>query len=332
MNPNLREKFIQECIKQMRQVAAREGDAMDKEQISNLNNEIDSVMDIESNESFETESHEEEFVEQEIGQQVQNRLNQGSSLRQLCSAITIDKDNVDIPKSINSINAKWSLGKTAATATDNFDFNVVRTFELNAQPKITQKMLQDSAINVEEWLTSQLVSMFGAKEDEAFLFGDGDSSPEGILNGEEVSRIDSTEDSNGDFNENDLLNLFYALPTHQARNAKFLMNKATVHKIRTMKDPYTGQYYWNPGLMLNPQDTLMGVPLFTNDSMKVAKSDEAGELILYGDFSKAYTIVDRKHITIQKDPYSSKPFVIYYTSKQVGGTLTDPTALVSLKA
>lgn len=344
---------IKKYLKNLSDVNARQSkDSLDMSQMLQLNQEIDkinlaksktapgnniseaseySLEELNIDSDFDLEGKEEEIVNQTIGERVQKNLSEKSTIRQLCSSIFIDKDNVDIPRAVNKIDCSWSSGKSVAASTDAFEFNSVKTFELSAQPKITQKMLDDSEINIEEFLVNQLSNLFLKQEDEAFLNGDGYNMPNGILKNSNIDRVKMSDLESYSLQENDLLNLFYALPSEYSHNAKFLMNQSMVHKIRTLKDPATGQHYWNPGLMFDKTDTLFGLPLLTNAAM--SNSIESGEdLILYGDFKQCYQIVDRKSIAIQKDPYSSKPFVIYYTTKQVGGSVVDAKSVVSLQA
>ena len=104
------------------------------------------------------------------------------------------------------------------------------------------------------------------------------------------------------------------------------MNRATVGKIRMLKAT-DGHYLWQPGLQLGQPATLLGYPVAENDDMPDVGAGTAASAILFGDFNRGYTIVDRMGIRVLRDPYTNKPFVHFYTTKRVGGMLVDSEAI-----
>jgi HK97 family phage major capsid protein len=48
--------------------------------------------------------------------------------------------------------------------------------------------------------------------------------------------------------------------------------------------------------------------------------------IAFGDFRRGYLIVDRQGVRILRDPYSAKPYVLFYTTKRVGRHACRPAA------
>ena len=269
-----------------------------------------------------------------IADSIYKYLQDYSVFRKLCSTILVSRDALDMPMSVGDIASEWADGSNIAPPSDSMIMNSIRTFELTAQPQVTQKMIDDTAIDLESWLVEKLSALFLLKEDEAFIKGDGNKSPRGILSYPEpdgsnvgIERIKSANPD--DFTEEDLLNLYYSLPDYYSINGAFIMNKATVQKIRTFKDPNSGQYYWMPGILFGKTDTLLGMPLFTSGHVPITENGK--DVVIYGDMKKAYQIVDRSEITIQRDPYSSKPFVVFYATKRVGGDIIDPEAVKLLR-
>ena len=106
----------------------------------------------------------------------------------------------------------------------------------------------------------------------------------------------------------------------------FLTSKSVLAEIRAIKDD-NGAYIWTPGLLAGQQDTLFGTPIFAESEME----NTNGDAIIYANLRKGYQIVDRADIKIQRDPYSSKPFVVYFATKRVGGDVIDINAIKVLK-
>jgi HK97 family phage major capsid protein len=106
------------------------------------------------------------------------------------------------------------------------------------------------------------------------------------------------------------------------------MNRATQSVIRKMKDG-DGTYLWQPSANPGESPTLLGFPVAESEDMP----DVAGGSfsLAYGDFRRGYLIVDRVGIRVLRDPYSAKPYVLFYTTKRVGGGVQDFEAIKLLK-
>jgi HK97 family phage major capsid protein len=160
-----------------------------------------------------------------------------------------------------------------------------------------------------------------AAEENAFINGTGSAQPTGILHyghgttTSTIEHITSAETVDGTFTVEELLNLYYSLNEKYINKASFLTSRAMVQKIRTLKDS-NGSYIWQPGILAGQDDMLLGIPVYQN-SYVPAPGDATKSLIL-GDFSQ-YQIVDRTDIRILRDPFTSKPYVRFYTTKRVGG-------------
>jgi HK97 family phage major capsid protein len=53
--------------------------------------------------------------------------------------------------------------------------------------------------------------------------------------------------------------------------------------------------------------------------------------IAFGDFKRGYLIVDRIGVRVLRDPYSAKPYVLFYTTKRVGGGVQNFEAIKLMK-
>ncbi len=258
-----------------------------------------------------------------------------SPMRGIASVETISTDSMEILEDKDTAASGWTgeTGAITTTANPRFGKRVIPVFELYAQPKATQKLIDDSAVDIENWLAGKISESFAQKENQAFINGDGVGKPRGILSyaaGTTWGKIEQVNSgSSGAFDGDDILELFYRLKEPYAGNATFLMNRATVKAARLLRETNTGQYLWQPGLAAGAPDTLMGIPVAQSADMPVPAASSLS--IAVGDFRQAYQIVDRKGIRILRDPFTEKPFVKFYATKRTGGDVTNFEAIKLLK-
>jgi HK97 family phage major capsid protein len=211
--------------------------------------------------------------------------------------------------------------------------------EMYAQPKATQKMLDDAGLDLEGWLSRKVEMRLGRKENTAFVVGDGSQKPKGFLsydawssagvyqrNAVEQIITDAASTIAGD----DLIELQNSLIEDYQAGATWGMKRATWFLIATLKTSTGGDYLLNPRVIAEGAEKILlgnGVT-FMND-MPV-KADNALPIV-YADFKEFYTVVDRFGIRILRDPYTAKPYVRFYTTKRVGGAVTNYEAGKILK-
>jgi HK97 family phage major capsid protein len=256
---------------------------------------------------------------------------EGSPMRQLASAETISSDSLELIDDHDQAAAGWTseTGAVSETSSPTIAKRNIPTHELYAQPKATQKLVDDAAIDVEAWLSSKIADIFSRKESTAFIAGSGVGQPRGILtyadgtNWGQIEQVGS--DSSGNVTADSLIELYYSLKDAYMKRASFLMHRTVVQDIRLLKESTTDQYLWQPGLAAGAPDTLMGVPVHMAADMPLA---EAGSLsVAVGDFKAAYQIVDRQGIRILRDPFTEKPFVKFYATARVGGDVVNFDAI-----
>ncbi|MGE0754583.1 MAG: phage major capsid protein [Alphaproteobacteria bacterium] len=258
-----------------------------------------------------------------------------SPMRQLSAVETISTDALELIDDHDQAAAGWT-SETGAISESNSPTLAKRnisTHELYAQPKATQKLVDDAAINIENWLAEKISDIFSRKENTAFISGSGVGQPRGILTYDagtawgQIEQVDSG--SSGAVTADAIIQLFYALKDVYAKRASFLMNRTVVQSVRLLKETSTNQYLWQPGLAAGSPDTLMGVPVHMATDMPIAATDSLS--VAVGDFKAAYQIVDRKGIHILRDPFTEKPFVKFYATKRVGGDVVNFEALKLMK-
>ena len=234
------------------------------------------------------------------------------------------------------------VGETAArpsTATPVLSTLGFASGEIYANVAITQRLLDDAALNIEQWLAMELGNEFTEQEGVAFLSGNGISKPYGVLayapggaagavhpagalgvtNSGHASTIPSTDI---------LITFAYALSAPYRQNATWLMNSTTAATIAKMKDSQ-GNYIWREGLMAGQPATLLGYPVEIDEGMPAIAANALA--IAFGDFRKGYLINDRLGTRILRDPFTNKPYVQFYATKRVGGGVLDPNAIRLLK-
>ncbi len=125
-----------------------------------------------------------------------------------------------------------------------------------------------------------------------------------------------------------LIDLVYALKSGYRQNASWVMNRRTQATIRKLKDS-DGNYIWQPAAAPGGRASLMGFGLVEAEDMPDIAADSPS--VAFGDFSRGYLIVDRRGVNVLRDPFSSKPYVLFYTTKRVGGGVADYDAIKLLK-
>jgi HK97 family phage major capsid protein len=275
------------------------------------------------------------WVTGQMSQQVITKVTETSPMRSLAMVETISSDALEIPEDIGEAAVGWTAetGVRSETASPTIGVRRVPVHEIYAMPKATQQLLDDARVNVEEWLSGKIAAKMSVTENIAFINGDGVDKPRGVLtypagitNPGEIEQINSG--SAGALTADGLRSLFYALKTPYIHNARWIMGRSTIESIAKLKDG-GGEYLWSPGLKEGEPQMLLGHPI---DRMEDMPSVAANALpVAFGDWKQAYTIVDRAGVRVLRDPYSSKPFVLFYTTKRVGGDVTNFEAMVIQK-
>lgn len=218
------------------------------------------------------------------------------------------------------------------------------TQELYAKPMASQTMLEDGFLDMEGWLAEEVQTAFAEAEDLAYTAGNGVKKPFGLLAYPKVAdanwawgkigyvvtgKSSAFEEPGEGANPADaLMNLVYALRRGYRQNARFMMNRATIGTVRTLKDA-EGRWIWRDSGELGEPDTLLGYPVVEAEQFPDIAADSYS--IAFGDFAKTYLIVDRVGMSVLRDPYSSKPYVEFYTRKRVGGGVQNFESIKLLK-
>jgi HK97 family phage major capsid protein len=277
-------------------------------------------------------------LEREIGQ----RLAAISPIRAISSVREISGSVYKKPFMTAGPATGW-VGETDArtqTTSPTLDALSFPAMELYAMPAATATLLDDSAVNIDEWIASEVELTFAVQEGAAFVNGDGTNQPKGFLQYTTVANSSWSwgnlgyiaSGAAGAFaasNPSDaLIDLIYALKAGYRQNGNFVMNRKTQAAIRKFKDS-GGAYLWQPPAQAGGRASLMTFPLIEAEDMPDIGANALS--IAFGDFRRGYLIVDRVGVRVLRDPYSAKPYVLFYTTKRVGGGVQDFDAVKLMK-
>ena len=239
-----------------------------------------------------------------------------------------------------NVGSGW-VGETAsrpATATPQIGVLDFTPGEIYATPAISQQLLDDAAIDLEQWLGDEVETEFSRQEGIAFLAGDGVNKPYGILtyvtgaaNAARhpygaIATVNSG--SAAALTGDGFVDLMYDLPSEFAANAKLYINRSSLRLARKLKDGQ-GNYLWQPSYAAGEPASLNGAPIVEMPDMPAVAAGAIAAL--YGDMEATYLVVDRVGIRVLRDPYTNKPFVHFYTTKRVGGGVHNPEPMRALK-
>jgi HK97 family phage major capsid protein len=280
------------------------------------------------------------LVPSELSSRIAMRLRDYTPIRQLANVIEISSDALEMISDRNEAEANWVSETAARNETNTPLLGKIRipVHEIAAQPKVSQKLLDDASINVEEYLAQKVGDRFARREADAFINGDGVSRPRGILSYAVSASNDDTRawgqlqyiasGAAGAFassNPGDrLLDMVYSLKAAHMPRASWLMPRSVSAAIRKLKGG-DGNYLWQVSFQTGQPPTLLGFPVFFAEDMPALAGNSLS--LAFGDFNEGYTVVDRIGVRMLRDPYTEKPHVKFYTTKRVGGDVVNFDAI-----
>lgn len=233
-------------------------------------------------------------------------------------------------------------GARAETATPTFQEIAPPSGDLYANPSATQAMLDDVQFDVEGWLAGEIAQEFARAEGAAFVNGDGTNKPKEFLKYATTGEVDGVRafgtlqyvasGQAGGFPttspQDKLIDLVQALKAPYRQGAAFVMNSATLARIRKFKTS-DGAFLWQPSLAAGQPATLLGYPVIEAEDMPDIAADSLS--IAFGNFQHGYVIAERNETSILRDPFTNKPFVQFYAVKRIGGAVTNSEAIKLMK-
>jgi HK97 family phage major capsid protein len=282
-------------------------------------------------------------VPEEIDARVDATLKAVSPIRAIANVVKVGSSGYRKLVASGGIASGWAAETAARTETATPTFNEVAppSGDLYANPAASQAMLDDAAFDVEEWLAQEIAREFAAAEGSAFVNGNGTNKPRGFLATATAATGDATRafgtlqyiasGAAGAFAANPeekLIDLVQSLRTPYRQGASWVMNSATLARIRKFKTT-DGAFLWAPSLAVGQPATLLGYPVVEAEDMPDIAANSLS--IAFGNFKAGYLIAERGETQVLRDPYSNKPFVHFYATKRVGGMVSNSEAIKLLK-
>jgi HK97 family phage major capsid protein len=270
------------------------------------------------------------LVPPETDTEIGRRISVVSPMRALSTVRTVSSAVLKKPFAASGLSTGW-VAETAArpqTNTPQLSELSFPTMELYAMPAATQALLDDAAVDIEAWIAGEVDIVFAEQEGDAFIRGDGVNRPKGFLTYTAVAESAWTWGNLGYVAtgaagawrttgpSDTLVDVIYALKAGHRQNGTFLMNRKTQADVRKFKDA-DGNYLWRPPASAGQPASLMGFPVAEAEEMPDVAANALA--VAFGDFRSGYLVVDRAGVRILRDPYSAKPYVLFYTTKRVGG-------------
>ena len=262
-----------------------------------------------------------------------------ASLRSISNVVNVDSTSYDVLVDRADYGAGWATESASTTETSTAVIEKINIplYELSAMPKASQRLLDDSAFDLESWLAGRIAEKFSRFEAAAFVNGTGVERPRGILNYPTVTNATWAWGSLGYIPSlaaatitsiDPFVDLVYALGAQYRAGASFVMNSKTTAIVRKLKDA-DGRFLWSDGFAAGEPARLLGYPVLVSEDMPDVLANTFP--IAFGNFNAGYTIAERPDLRVLRDPFSAKPNVLFYAVKRVGGAVSDFAAIKLLK-
>lgn len=280
----------------------------------------------------------------EIDAVIDTTLKAISPIRSVASVVRVGSAGYRKLVTQNGVISGWAAENAVRpeTATPVFNEIVPPMGDLYANPSASQAMLDDAAFDVESWLAMEIATEFAKAEGTAFVNGNGVSKPKGFLTFVNNAAPDATRpfgtlqyvasggasDFIGTNPQDRLVDMVQALRAPYRQGAVWVMNAATLARIRKFKTT-DGAFIWQPGLTAGVANNLLGYPVIESEDMPDIATNSLS--IAFGNFSAGYLIAERQETNILRDPFTNKPFVNFYATKRIGGTVSNSEAIKLMK-
>ena len=200
----------------------------------------------------------------EFSREVDKNIVQFSPVRQAARVGATASGSVIVPRRTGRPTAAW-VGETETRSATEAAYGQVEIpiDEIACYVDVSNKLLEDAAVDVAAEVAFDLGEEFGRSEGEAFITGNGVKKPLGLLNDTGLSFTVSGSAaviSDADGGANGLIDLFYALAPFYRQRGVFMANGKTIAALRKLKDAQK-QYLWQPSIAVGQPETFLGRPI-----------------------------------------------------------------------
>ncbi len=287
-------------------------------------------------------------VEADRSGRIITRIFETSPMRQHATVLSISTDRLEGLRDSDEASASWvgETGTRSETNTPQLNQWAINVHEIYAKPKVTQKLLDDSVVDIEAWLGAKVADQFARSQNTAFVTGTGVGKPRGFASYTTAATADASRTwstfehvataSNGSFGTDPagvqkLIAVKHKLNPAYLSGAAWFMNRTTVAQLRTLTDASaSGGFVFVPDFSGQAAGSILGYPIHLLEDMATYTTTDA-LAVAFGNMRETYTIVDRLGVRMLRDPYSSKPYVEFYTTARVGGDVLNFNAMKFVK-
>lgn len=260
-----------------------------------------------------------------------------SPIRQIASVVSISTQALEGIYDNDEASVGY-VGEVAArpnTGTPTLGKYRIEAFEIYANPKISQTLIDDAAYDVEGWLADKVANKLARFEGAEFVTGTGVNAIKGFTKYTLSATADGSRTwgqiekiktgVNGDFAASSpadkIFDLTQAFKPAYLNAAKWVTTREVIGKVRKFKGATTGDYLWQPGLQAGMTDKLLGYPIVMAQDLPALSTyaTTSAPCLWLADWAEFYTIVDRMGIRTIRDNLTDKPNVQFYSTRRVGG-------------
>jgi len=255
-----------------------------------------------------------------------------SPIRSIARVRSTGQRSVQVPKRTSTFAAQWvaESGTRSETTGYNVGLEEIPAHEYYAMVDISEQDLEDSVFDLEAEMQSEFAEQFAKAEGTAFVSGNAVGKPEGFMTNSSVGEVVSGNATA--ITADGLISLVHGIKSEYAKNGTFVFNRTTLSSIRKLKDT-AGQYVFQAGMMLTGgvTNTVLGYPYVEATDMPSEGSNTFP--VAFGDFNRAYMIVDRVAMAVLRDPFTQATTgnVRYVARRRVGGQVVTAEAIVKQK-
>lgn len=255
-----------------------------------------------------------------------DKLNQCNVLRRICTVMQTTQD-MNIPIVASRGQAFWvPEGGTLPVSDDQFNKVLLGAHKLGTSEVISSELLEESVIDMEKLITDTFAVRIADTEEDAFLNGDGNGKPTGLLT---QAAVGATTENAGAVSLDDVIDLIYSVKSGHRDKGVLLMNDATLYALFKIKNAYD-KSVWRCDFTEGVPDSLFGYPIVLSDAMPNVGS--GSKPIAFGDFSR-FWIGDRGHHHLKRlgEIMAKTDQVEYLLTKRVDAKLVVPEAVKTLR-
>lgn len=255
-------------------------------------------------------------------------LEEENVFRPLATKIQTSSGDRKIPIITQKGEAAWlEEEQQYSLSDDTFGQLNLSAYKVGTAIKISEELLNDSVFDLPSYIAKEFGRRIGAKEEEAFLVGDGKGKPTGIFAAVSGAQNGATT-ATANITFDDMLELFYSVKSPYRKKAVWLLNEQTLKMLRKIKDS-NGQYIWQPAISAGVPDTILNRPYVT--SVYAPTSDAGNKAVAFGDMSY-YWIADRQGRSLKRlnELFAMNGQIGFLASQRVDGKLILPEAVKTL--